>query len=197
MAPGTRIAIMGPSGSGKSTLLACIAGLENPDSGEIYFKNSALHQLDAEKSAPLRKKEISSIFQFFHLLPTLNAYENVEFPLLLLRVPSKARRERVNTLLEEVGMDHRKRSFPETLSGGELQRLAIARALIVEPSLLLADEPTGSLDAANSLKILELLNQLTRQHSTALLMVTHDPEAAAICEKHLQLHEGRFQSNES
>jgi ABC-type lipoprotein export system ATPase subunit len=185
-----RIAIMGPSGSGKSTLLNCLAGLERPDRGTIRFLGRDLLGMGEAAVTELRRQSMTSIFQFFHLLPTLNARENVEFPLLLRKEPRLQREERVAALLEEVGLSHRARAVPSELSGGEMQRLAIARALITEPVLILADEPTGSLDSRNSERILELLLELTRRHGTALLMVTHDPEAAAICTRTLRMQDG-------
>lgn len=189
---GERVAVMGPSGSGKSTLLNCLAGLEQIDAGEIFFNGQALHALPAAEMTRLRREQLTSIFQFFHLLPTLNAFENVEFPLLLLGRKRLLRRQRVMDLLAEVGLSERHAAMPAELSGGELQRLAIARALITEPLLLLADEPTGSLDSANGALILNLLQQLTQQHGTALVMVTHDAEAAAICQRTLHLRDGKW-----
>jgi ABC-type lipoprotein export system ATPase subunit len=185
-----RIAVMGPSGSGKSTLLNCLAGLERPDRGTIRFQGRDLLAMGEAAVTELRRQSMTSIFQFFHLLPTLNARENVEFPLLLRKEPRRKREERVAALLEEVGLSHRARAVPSELSGGEMQRLAIARALITEPVLILADEPTGSLDSRNSERILQLLLALTRRHGTALLMVTHDPQAAAICNRTLRMQDG-------
>jgi ABC-type lipoprotein export system ATPase subunit len=193
LARGERLALMGPSGSGKSTLLNCVAGLERPDSGCIRFEGRVLEEIGEEGMTLLRRGRIASIFQFFHLLPTLRAWENVEFPLLLARQPEQERREKVGALLEEVGLTHRSKAWPSELSGGEMQRLAIARALITEPALILADEPTGSLDSRNSEKILQLLLDLTARHETALLMVTHDAEAAAICQQVRHMSDGRLQ----
>lgn len=189
---GQRVAIMGPSGSGKSTLLNCIAGLEELDAGEIRFKGTVLGKDSKAAVTLLRRGEITSIFQFFHLLPTLRAWENVEFPLLLQGVAKDERRNRVQALLEEVGLTHRSDAWPSELSGGEMQRLAIARALITEPALILADEPTGSLDSKNSERILGMLMELTGRHHTSLLMVTHDAEAAEICQTILQMSDGRL-----
>jgi putative ABC transport system ATP-binding protein len=148
-----------------------------------------------EKSAPaevtrLRRESLTSIFQFFHLLPTLRAEENVEFPLLLRKDPRPQRQRRVAELLEEVGLSHRAKAMPSELSGGEMQRLAIARALITEPDLILADEPTGSLDSKTSERVLDLLQSLADRHHTALLMVTHDTEAASICTRRLHMRDG-------
>lgn len=185
-----RVAIMGPSGSGKSTLLNCLAGLETPDSGEIRFLGQALSRLSEEEVTRLRRESLTSIFQFFHLLPTLSAWENVEFPLLLRKDPRKEREAKVGALLDEVGLVHRSAASPSELSGGEMQRLAIARALITEPALILADEPTGSLDSRNSERILALLKELTERHQTGLLMVTHDAGAAGICQRVLHMTDG-------
>lgn len=179
---GERIAITGPSGSGKSTLLNCLAGLEVPDQGSIRFMGQDLGKLSPEAVTEIRRGTLTSIFQFFHLLPTLDARENVEFPLLLGKVPKAERQAKVEAILEEVGLSHRSDALPSDLSGGEMQRLAIARALITEPAMILADEPTGSLDSRNSQRILDLLSSLTRRHGTALLMVTHDPIASATCD---------------
>lgn len=190
-----RVAIMGPSGSGKSTLLNCLAGLETPDSGQIRFLGRDLCRLGEAEVTRLRRESLTSIFQFFHLLPTLKAWENVEFPLLLRRDPMRERRRKVEGLLEEVGLTHRADALPSELSGGEMQRLAIARALITEPVLILADEPTGSLDSKNSDRILELLKALTNRHRTALLMVTHDTEAASICSRIHHMRDGRLMEN--
>jgi ABC-type lipoprotein export system ATPase subunit len=187
---------MGPSGSGKSTLLNCMAGLERPDRGRIAFLGRDLGGMGEAEVTALRREALTSIFQFFHLLPTLRAWENVEFPLLLLRQERARRRERVAELLEEVGLSHRAEAWPSELSGGEMQRLAIARALITGPRLILADEPTGSLDSATGARILELLRTLTGRHRTALLMVTHDNEATAICDRILHMRDGRLLDGE-
>ncbi|NDV62786.1 ABC transporter ATP-binding protein [Puniceicoccales bacterium CK1056] len=191
-----RVAIMGPSGSGKSTLLNCLAGLEVPDSGKISFLGRELSELGEAEVTRLRRESLTSIFQFFHLLPTLSARENVEFPLLLRKDPKKERDAKVEALLEEVGLVHRAEASPSELSGGEMQRLAIARALITEPALILADEPTGSLDSKNSDRILALLQQLTERHQTGLLMVTHDADASGICTRVLQMHDGQLKEND-
>jgi putative ABC transport system ATP-binding protein len=192
-----RVAIMGPSGSGKSTLLNCLAGLEVPDSGEICFLGKALSGLSEAEITRLRRESLTSIFQFFHLLPTLSARENVEFPLLLRKDPRKDREAKVQALLEEVGLLHRADAAPSELSGGEMQRLAIARALITEPALILADEPTGSLDSKNSARILTLLRELTERHQTGLLMVTHDADASDICTRVLHMQDGRLKETGS
>lgn len=187
---GDRIAVMGPSGSGKSTLLSCLAGLETPDSGRIRFMEEDFNELTEGQKTRLRGESITSIFQFFHLLPTLRAGENIEFPLLLRGDKRAVRKRRVDCLLEEIGLTDRARAWPSELSGGELQRIAIARALVTNPALILADEPTGSLDSRNGNIVLELLRRLTETHNTALLMVTHDQNAARICDKILEMRDG-------
>lgn len=197
MQPSERVAVMGPSGSGKSTLLNCLAGLETADAGTLHFQGRDLASMDEASVAHLRRESLTSIFQFFHLLPTLRAFENVEFPLLLRKDPKAQRRSKVRELLEEVGLSHRADALPSSLSGGEMQRLAIARALITRPALLLADEPTGSLDSRTSARVLQLLKDLTERHQTALLMVTHDAEAASICDRTLQMRDGRLLEDET
>ncbi|MEX0321530.1 MAG: ABC transporter ATP-binding protein [Puniceicoccaceae bacterium] len=187
-----RVAIVGPSGSGKSTMLNCLAGLETPDSGRIEFLGRDLVGMPEAEVTELRRGNLTSVFQFFHLLPTLQARENVEFPLLLENASRSERKEKVGELLEEVGLTHRSRAWPSELSGGEMQRLAIARALITEPAMILADEPTGSLDAKNSERILELLSKLAERHGTALLIVTHDPVASADCDRILHMLDGKL-----
>lgn len=190
--PGARIAIRGPSGSGKSTLLNCLGGVDRADAGRVWIAGMDLGILKADAVARLRREVVSTIFQFFHLLPTLTAAENIEFPLQLLGVEAKARVDRVNRLLEEVRLTHRAAALPEELSGGEMQRVAIARALAPEPRLLLADEPTGNLDSATGRAILDLLHNVCTRRRSALLLVTHSEEAAAICDRVLDLRDGRL-----
>lgn len=189
---GERVAIMGPSGSGKSTLLHCLSGILPIDKGQILFAGKDVSKLSEDQWSDLRSRSMAFIFQFFQLLPTLTVQENVEFPLLLQQIPKCERRERVKTLLERVGLDHRLTAFPETLSGGEQQRVAIARALITSPRLLFADEPTGSLDARNGQEILNLLEDLSQQTGTSILMATHDRRAAQHCDRVLQVREGQL-----
>ena len=154
---GERVALTGPSGSGKTTLLNCLGGVDRADSGSILFRGSAMETLDATGLAEIRRRQVGTIFQFFHLLPTLTAAENVELPLQLNGVDRSRRVERVRWLLERVKVAHRAQARPGELSGGEMQRIAIARALAHSPALLLADEPTGNLDSANGALILGLL----------------------------------------
>ncbi len=187
---GERLALTGPSGSGKTTLLNCLGGVDRPDSGQIRLHGIDLTALDADGLSDIRRSTLGTIFQFFHLLPTLSAAENVELPLQLNHVPVHERTLRVSNLLQRVGLTHRANARPAQLSGGEMQRAAIARALIHQPKLILADEPTGNLDSANGANILELLQELTDETRTALILVTHSPEAAAICHREIQLRDG-------
>lgn len=188
---GERVALTGPSGSGKTTLLNCLGGVDRPDSGEIRLLGRRIDDLSADALNLLRRERVGTIFQFFHLLPTLSAAENIELPLQLVRTPAAERRARVGQLLSRVGLGHRAEALPSQLSGGEQQRVAIARALVHRPALLLADEPTGNLDSANGDNILALLRELTDETGTALVLVTHSEEAAAICHRRVRLRDGR------
>ncbi len=187
---GESIAILGPSGSGKSTLLGLLAALDSPTSGEIYLDGSALHGLDEEAKAALRKQKISFIFQSFMLVDTLNALENVMLPAELSGV--KQAREKAQAMLERVGLSHRLTHFPNQLSGGEQQRVAIARAFICEPKVLFADEPTGNLDGANSDKVANMLFELNRESDTTLVLVTHDLQLAQRCERQFIMESGQL-----
>jgi len=189
---GQRLALTGPSGSGKTTLLNCLGGVDRADQGAVRLNGTDLTALDADQLALLRRHRLGTIFQFFHLLPTLTAAENVELPLQLTGVPPAERLSRVHALLERVGIQHRADARPAQLSGGEMQRAAIARALIHRPALLLADEPTGNLDTANGTIILQLLRELTDETGTALVLVTHSPEAAQICHREIHLKDGKI-----
>ncbi len=189
---GERLALTGPSGSGKTTLLNCLGGVDRPDTGRIELGGVALDTLDGDALAAVRRRRLGTIFQFFHLLPTLTAAENVELPLQLNGVPTVERMERVRHLLERVQVAHRAEARPAQLSGGEMQRVAIARALAHRPELLLADEPTGNLDSRNGANILQLLRELSSETGTALVLVTHSPEAAAICHRELELRDGEI-----
>jgi ABC-type lipoprotein export system ATPase subunit len=189
---GERLALTGASGSGKSTLLNCLGGVDRPDYGSIRFKNIPLETLDADGLTEVRRRDIGTIFQFFHLLPTLTAAENVELPLQLNGVAPAERAERVRSLLERVGVTQRAEAFPDQLSGGEMQRVAIARALAHKPSVLLADEPTGNLDSRNGAIILELLRELSDETGTALVLVTHSGAAAQICHREVHLRDGQI-----
>lgn len=188
--PGERVALMGPSGSGKSTLLNCIGGIDRPDTGTIEIGGVALGGLDEDGLCRVRRETVSTVFQFFHLLPTLSVRENVEFPLQLQGLPVKKRDARVDGLIEEVGLSHRASAMPHELSGGEMQRVAIARALAIEPRLILADEPTGNLDSATGEAILDLLASLSERHGIAMLVVTHSPQVTRICRRTLEMRDG-------
>ena len=190
LAAGERVALVGPSGCGKTTLLNCLGGVDRADSGSIRLNDAALEKLSSDELAALRRQRIGTIFQFFHLLPTLTAFENVELPMQLLNVPVRERRERGLELLARVKLTRRADAFPGQLSGGEMQRVAIARALAHRPALLLADEPTGNLDSANGENILDLLAELSTELNTAMLMVTHSPDAARICHRSLHMRDG-------
>ena len=190
MEEGERIAIMGPSGSGKSTLLNCIGGIDRPDNGEILFEDLSLTGLTEQELCELRRKKISTIFQFFHLLPTLTTRENIEFPMLLNSIGKSERNEKVDELLNAVKIQHRACAFPHELSGGEKQRVAIARSLSMQPKLILADEPTGNLDSKNTDSVLELIENLSKQHGIAMLLVTHNEEVTRICDQTITMNDG-------
>ena len=190
MEEGERIAIMGPSGSGKSTLLNCIGGIDRPDNGEILFEGQSLTSLSEQELCELRRNKISTIFQFFHLLPTLTARENIEFPMLLNSVSARERNQKVDELLNAVKIQHRAGAFPHELSGGEKQRVAIARSLSMQPKLILADEPTGNLDSKNTDSVLELIENLSKQHGIAMLLVTHNEEVTRICDQTITMNDG-------
>ena len=190
MEEGERVAIMGPSGSGKSTLLNCIGGIDRPDNGEILFEGQSLTRLSEQELCELRRNKISTIFQFFHLLPTLTARENIEFPMLLNSVSAKERNQKVDELLNAVKIQHRACAFPHELSGGEKQRVAIARSLSMRPKLILADEPTGNLDSKNTDSVLELIEKLSKQHGIAMLLVTHNEEVTRICDQTITMNDG-------
>lgn len=194
--PGERVALMGPSGSGKSTLLNCIGGIDRPDTGSIEIGGVALGGLDEDGLCRVRRETVSTVFQFFHLLPTLSARENIEFPLQLQGLPLKERDARVDGLIEEVGLSHRAMAMPHELSGGEMQRVAIARALAIEPRLILADEPTGNLDSATGEAILDLLASLSERHGIAMLVVTHSPQVTRICRRTLEMRDGSLLGQE-
>jgi putative ABC transport system ATP-binding protein len=183
------IAITGPSGSGKSTLLGLIAGLDSPSTGHISIDGTDITALDEDSLARLRGRRIGFVFQFFHLLPSLTALENVLVPMEIARVKNAGRR--AAALLAEVGLSERGHHYPSQLSGGEQQRVAIARALANEPPLLLADEPTGNLDSATGAQVIELLLNVNRQRGTTLVLVTHDPELAAVADVAIALRDGR------
>jgi putative ABC transport system ATP-binding protein len=189
---GAFVAIMGPSGSGKSTLLHLIGGLDVPDAGEIVVDGQSLRSLSDDELTLYRRRRIGFVFQFFNLLPLLSAEENVALPLLLDGQRWPAVRERVERALDLVGLAARRRHRPAELSGGEMQRVAIARALVIEPLLLLADEPTGNLDSTTGEEILKLLRRAATVHGQTILMVTHDPRGAAVGDRIVRLRDGRI-----
>ncbi len=189
---GERVALLGPSGSGKTTVLNCVGGVDQADSGSVTITGHALGDLSVDGLAHLRRRHIGTVFQFYHLLPTLSAAENIELPLQLLGVPTSEREKRVRELLERVGISHRAAALPGQLSGGEMQRVAIARAVVHRPALILADEPTGSLDSATGIQVLDLLAEIVRETNAAMLLVTHSPEAVKHCERVLRMQDGEI-----
>jgi len=190
MMHGERLALMGPSGSGKSTLLNCASAIDLPDEGSIVVDGVCLNKASTNEQTQFRREHIGTVFQFFNLLPHLTAYENIELPLQLVGVDKAERQARVQALLEETQIQHRANAFPEKMSGGEMQRVAIARAIAHRPKLILADEPTGNLDSKTGEAILELLHNLSEQHSIALLMATHSDTSTRICHRVLHLLDG-------
>jgi putative ABC transport system ATP-binding protein len=189
--PGEFLAVMGPSGSGKSTLMNIIGCLDIPDSGAFSFKGEAVSGLPSDALAALRNREIGFVFQGFNLLPRTSAIENVETPLIYAGVRRRERRRRARALLERVGLGQRLYHQPSQLSGGEQQRVAVARALINRPTLLLADEPTGNLDTATSREILTLLGELNREEGITVVVITHEAEIAERAGRRLLLRDGR------
>ena len=186
---GQFLAIVGPSGSGKSTLLGLIAGLDAPTSGAVLIDGVDITRLDEDALARLRGEKIGFVFQFFHLIPSLTAYENVAVPMEIAGTPDV--RRRADALIQEVGLTGRAHHYPAQLSGGEQQRVALARALANAPAIVLADEPTGNLDTATGRHILELLREIHRARGTTIILVTHDAELAAIADSRLVLRDGR------
>ncbi len=189
---GQRVALTGPSGSGKSTLLNCLCGIEPIDAGSIVIDGEQLERGNRAQLDRLRREKIGYVFQSFHLLPTLTALENIELPGELIRMEKRERIERAYGLLESVGLEHRANHRSEALSGGERQRVALARAIMHRPRLILADEPTGSLDSVSGAKVLDLLQALSIEHSIAVLLVTHDLTSTRICERTVAMHDGRI-----
>jgi putative ABC transport system ATP-binding protein len=190
IADGDFVALIGPSGSGKTTLLNLIAGLDQPTQGRVMFAGLEISALDETRLARWRTNAVGFVFQFFHLIPVLTAYENVELPLLLLRLSAARRREQVLMALDMVGLSHRLHHRPGQMSGGEQQRVGIARALVTDPRLIVADEPTGDLDSARSAEILDLLESLQQDLHKTILLVTHDPTAAARARRLLRIDKG-------
>lgn len=194
---GEFLALMGPSGSGKSTLLNLIAGLDRPSDGSVTVAGERIDRLSRPKLAAWRARHVGLVFQFYNLLPVLSAERNVELPLLLTHLSRAQRKKHVETALDVVGLTHRAKHYPNTLSGGEQQRVGIARGIVTDPTLLLADEPTGDLDRKSGDEILDLLAALNREHNKTIVMVTHDPHAAARATRTLHMSEGQLSSEAS
>ncbi len=190
---GDFVTVMGPSGGGKTTLLNCMGGLDIPDEGEIVLNGQVISSLTDRELTRLRRGEIGFVFQFFNLLPTLTVWENVELPLLLSHA-ARGKSQRIESLLDYVGLLARRKSFPAELSGGEMQRVAIARALVHQPSIILADEPTGNLDSENGLRLLDLLKKASVDFETTVVVVTHNPEAARYGNRHFEIHDGKMKT---
>ena len=187
---GDLLALMGPSGSGKSTLLNLIGGIDRPTSGSIEFAGQRLEQMNESELARWRARHVGFIFQMHHLLPMLTAQDNVELPLLLTGLPAAERRRRAAAALKLVGLENRVKHKPAELSGGQEQRVGIARAIVTDPDILLCDEPTGDLDRKSGDAILDLLQALNREHGKTILMVTHDPHAAGRAKRTLHFDQG-------
>jgi putative ABC transport system ATP-binding protein len=197
VAEGEFLALMGPSGSGKTTLLNLIAGLDQPSEGEVWVGQQLISSMTEAQLAKWRTRHVGFVFQFYHLLPVLTAYENVELPLLLLPLSAAERRQQVTTALDLVGLADRMWHRPGQLSGGQQQRVGIARAIVTDPTLIVADEPTGDLDAKSAEEIMALLAELQKSLGKTILMVTHDPRAARWAQRILHLEKGRLVEEEA
>lgn len=191
---GDFVSVMGPSGSGKTTLLNMLGGLDRPTRGSIVFDNAPIDQLSEGQLSGWRAANIGFIFQFYNLMPTMSAAQNVELPLLLTKLGGRERKRRVATALDIVGLSDRRSHRPRQLSGGQQQRVAIARAIVADPKLLLADEPTGDLDRKSATEILDMLRLLNAELGKTIVMVTHDPAATAYAKRELHLDKGRFEA---
>jgi len=189
---GEFLALMGPSGSGKSTLLNLIGGLDRATAGEVEIGGERIGHMSDRHLAAWRSRHVGLIFQFYNLLPVLNAERNVELPLLLTHLSKRERMKHVATALQVVGLTNRARHYPRTLSGGEQQRVGIARAIVTDPTILLCDEPTGDLDRKSGDEILGLLQALNREHGKTIVMVTHDPHASARASRTVYLDKGQL-----
>ncbi len=189
---GDFVAVMGPSGCGKSTLLQLCGAMDRPDSGVLTVEGADAAKMSDRELTRLRRERVGFVFQFFNLLPTLTVLENIAMPLLLARRPEAESIAKARALAERVGLSHRLAHFPGQISGGEAQRAAVARAVVHEPALLIADEPTGSLDSSNGQGILALLKELNHDLKIAILMATHDPQVAAAAGTHIQMKDGRI-----
>lgn len=193
---GEFLALMGPSGSGKSTLLNLIGGLDRPTAGNIEIGEHRINHLSDRQLAAWRARHVGFVFQFYNLLPTLSAERNVELPLLLTHLSKGQRKEHVKVALDVVGLSHRVKHYPRTMSGGEQQRVGIARGIVTDPTILLCDEPTGDLDRKSGDEILSLLQALNKDHGKTIIMVTHDPHASARATRTVHLDKGQL-SNEA
>ena len=189
---GEFLALMGPSGSGKSTLLNLIGGLDRASSGEVEIGGQSIGRLSDRQLAAWRARHIGFVFQFYNLLPTLTAERNVELPLLLTHLSKAQRKDHVKIALDVVGLSHRTKHYPRTLSGGEQQRVGIARGIVTDPTILLCDEPTGDLDRKSGDEILSLLQNLNKEHGKTIIMVTHDPKAAEYATHTIHLDKGEL-----
>jgi putative ABC transport system ATP-binding protein len=194
---GQFVAVVGRSGSGKSTLLNLLAGIDAPTSGEVWVGDRELSRLSDDDLTRLRREQLGMVYQFFNLLPTLSVRENVALPALLAGEPEREVLARADALLAEVSMEHRRNARPHTLSGGEMQRTALARALIHNPLLVLADEPTGNLDSRTADQVMDLLRRLGETHGVTIVLVTHSREAAAVAERVVELRDGRIVRDEA
>jgi putative ABC transport system ATP-binding protein len=195
VAKGEFLALMGPSGSGKTTLLNLLSGIDSPTSGSLIIAGTEISKLSRRDLTKWRANHVGYIFQLYHLVPILTAFENVELPLLLSSMSKKERHSRVETALSLVGLADRMHHTPAELSGGQEQRVAIARAVVADPPLLVADEPTGDLDRESATRILDLIRQLARDHGKTIVMVTHDAKAAAAADRILHLEKGQLLLN--
>jgi putative ABC transport system ATP-binding protein len=189
---GEFLALMGPSGSGKSTLLNLIGGLDRPTNGSVAVGGERIDQLSDRMLAAWRARHVGFVFQLYNLIPVLTAERNVELPLLLTHLSKAERKQHVATALAVVGLSHRAQHYPRTLSGGEQQRVGIARGIVTDPTLLLCDEPTGDLDRKSGDEILDLLQSLNREHGKTIVMVTHDPHASARAARTVYLNKGQL-----
>ena len=191
---GEFVAVMGPSGCGKSTLLNILGLLDNPTGGKYLFDSTEVGHLRESQRTQLRKGNIGFVFQSFNLIDELNVYENVELPLIYLKIPASKRREMVKAVLKRMHIGHREKHFPQQLSGGQQQRVAIARAVVANPKLILADEPTGNLDSKNGREVMDLLSELNRE-GTTIIMVTHSQHDAGFAHRTINLFDGMVMEN--
>ena len=189
---GTFLALMGPSGSGKTTLLNLIAGIDRPTDGKLLIDGHDIGEMSRSRLAAWRAKHVGYVFQLYNLVPVLTAYENIELPLLLSPLSRKDRHQKVALAMELVGIADRADHYPRQLSGGQEQRVAIARAIVADPTIIVADEPTGDLDASSAKSVMELLKRLNEELGKTLIMVTHDPKTAAVARQTLHLEKGRL-----